>query len=147
DSSIGPDRRVSRPSTNGRSEPRTRTAARPSAVTSSGVSSRFATPRMPSVPKRRVIVVARGAALLPLRVLRRLARLLEAVLAAFLLARVAREQPRLLERGPQLVVEPHERPGDAEAQRAGLAADPTTGDRRVDVVDVGGLSDAQRLRR
>ena len=52
---IGPERRVSRPTTKGCSAPMTRTAARPSAVTSSTVSSSFATPRTPSVPKRRVM--------------------------------------------------------------------------------------------
>ena len=48
-SSSGPDSRVSRPTTN-RSAPSTRAAARPSASTTSGVRSRFATPRTPSVP-------------------------------------------------------------------------------------------------
>src|SRR5919206_566243 len=99
-SSIGPDRRVSRASTNGRSAPRTRAAARPSANASSGVSSTLARPRTPSVPKRSI----RGARL-ALRVLRRLAGLLEAVLLAFLLPGVAGEQPRLLHLGSQVGVE------------------------------------------
>ena len=47
----GPERRVSRPTTNVGAG-RTRAAARPRASASSGVSSSFATPRTPSVPKR-----------------------------------------------------------------------------------------------
>ena len=58
-SSIGPDRLVSRPITN-LGPPSTRAAARPSAVTSSGVSSAFASPRTPSVPNRRVMGTLSG---------------------------------------------------------------------------------------
>ena len=47
--------------------------------------------------------------------------------------------------GRALVVERDERPGDAEAQRAGLAAHAAAVERGVDVVDVGGLREAQRL--
>src|SRR5688572_8708515 len=52
-SSIGPESRVSRPTTTFRASPAQRTspAARPNARTRSGVRSLFATPRMPSVPK------------------------------------------------------------------------------------------------
>ena len=104
-------------------------------------------------PRRRGCRRCRSAAscparpLLPLGVLRRLAGLLEAVLAALLLARVPREQAGLLQRRPRLGVERHERPGDAERERAGLAADAAAADRGVDVVDVGGLGEAQRLGR
>src|SRR5262249_53517760 len=113
-SSNGPERRVSRPTTNGWSAPITRAAAPPSAVTTSGVRSRLATPRIPSVPNRSVMQPRCYA--LPLRVLRRLAGLLEPVLATLLLAGVAREQARFLERRAQLVVEGGERAGDAESQ-------------------------------
>src|SRR5262245_44049620 len=101
-----PDCRVSRPTTNGRSVPMTVAATRPSVVISSGVRSRSASPRMPSVPKR---MIGSG---LTLRVLRRLAGLLEAVLAALLLPRVTREETRLLQLRAQLVVEADESPGD-----------------------------------
>ena len=54
-SSIGPDRRVSRPITNSGCGPAflasTTAAARPTCTANSGVSSSPATPRMPSVPK------------------------------------------------------------------------------------------------
>ena len=73
-----------------------------------------------------------------LGVLRGLAGLLEAVLLALLLARVAREEAGLLELGAQLGVELDERPGDAEAQGAGLARDAAAVERGVDVVDLGG---------
>ena len=105
-SSIGPERRVSRPRRTGSSCPSTRTAARPRAVTSSTVSSSFATPRTPSVPKRSVMrdgIARRQPS--ALRVLRRLAGLLEAVLAPLLLPRVTREQAGLLEPGRSFLVE------------------------------------------
>src|SRR5579884_2697147 len=108
-SSIGPDRRVSRASTNGRSAPRTRAAARPRASASSGVSSTLARPRTPSVPKRRVTRPPWGERL-PLRVLRCLAGLLEPVLLALLLPGVAGEEPGLLHLGPQVGIERHQRP-------------------------------------
>ena len=60
-----------------------------------------ASPRTPSVPNRST----RRAGALPLRVLRRLAGLLEAVLATLLLARVTREQAGLLQRGPGVGIE------------------------------------------
>src|SRR5262249_35053208 len=121
-SSIGPERRVSRPTTNGRVVPSTRAAARPTPVTSSGVSSRLASPRMPSVPNRRVMgrSKSRGdARRSPLRVLRSLARLLQSVLATLLLTGVARQQTRLLERRPHLLVERYQRTRDPEPERAG----------------------------
>src|SRR3954451_20441657 len=134
---MGPERRVSRPTTKGTSVPSTRAAARPSAVTSSDVSSTLATPRTPSVPNRSVMSRPRCAS--ALRVLRRLAGLLEAVLAPLLLAGVAREQACLLELRTRFVVEGDEGAGDAEAQCAGLPAHATAVERGVDVVDVGGL--------
>src|SRR5260370_28615624 len=146
-STSGADRRVSRPITKGRSVPSTRAAARPKAVTSSGVSSRLATPRMPSVPNRRVTVGAEAprAGALALRVLGRLAGLLEAVLAPFLLARVAHEQSGLLELWTHLVVERDEGAGDPESAGAGLAADAAAVDGGVDVVHVVGLGQSQRF--
>src|SRR6185369_17143686 len=129
------------------SVPSTCAAARPSAVTSSGLSSRFASPRMPSVPNSSVMSRRRPPGRLPLRVLGRLASLLQAVLAALLLARVTDEQAGLLEHGSQLVIERDQRAGDAEPQRARLPTDPATGDARLDVVHVGRLADPQRLGR
>src|SRR4029077_19916920 len=82
---------------------------------------------------------------LALRVLRRLARLLQAVLLALLLASISREKARTLERGSHLGVELGERTSDAETQGAGLTRDATTVERRVDVVDLGGLREAKRL--
>src|SRR2546421_5675965 len=134
-SSIGPDRRVSRASTNGRSTPRTRAAARPSASASSGVSSTLAKPRTPSVPKRSVMAPGR----LPLGVLRRFAGLLQAVLLAFLLPGVAGQQPGLLHLGPQVGVERHEGPGDTQAHGPCLPAHTAAGEGAVDVVDLGRL--------
>src|SRR5262249_10944871 len=81
----------------------------------------------------------------PLRVLRSLARLLQPVLAPLLLTRVTREQPRLLERRPHLLVESYERTRDPEPERAGLAAHTPAIDAGVDVVHVGRLRDPQRF--
>ena len=133
-----------------RSAPRTRAAARPRASTSSGVRSRFATPRTPSVPNFSMheedaqTHCERGRDQ-RLRVLRSLAGLLEAVLLGLLLTGVAREEAGLLEGGAQLGVELDERPGDAEAQGTGLAGGATAEDRGVDVVGLGELGGAQRL--
>src|SRR5688572_1206840 len=102
---MGPERRVSRP-TRKRRPGSTRAAARPRASTSSGVSSTLATPRTPSVPNRRVMPRTRE---LSLGVLRGLAGLLEAVLLRLLLARVTREEARLLQRRTLLGVELDER--------------------------------------
>ena len=84
----------------GRSGPGSRGArraprARPMAIASSGVSSRFATPRTPSVPNSRRVAGAgscEGVAGLPLRELRALARALEAGLLALLDAGVPGEE-------------------------------------------------------
>src|SRR5215213_10231686 len=138
----GPEMRVSRPTTT-RSPPSTRAAARPRARESSGVSSVLATPRMPSVPNRSVID-ARSAPL-ALRVLGRLAGLLQAVLLALLHPRVAGQEPGLLQVGAGLRIELHEGAGDAHAQGTGLAGHATTVDRGVDVVDLFGAGEPQRL--
>src|SRR5437773_7210638 len=82
---------------------------------------------------------------LPLGVLRCLARFLQSVLAPFLLARIAREKPGLLEDAAQLRVEIGKRPGDAVAQRARLAADAAAFDLRQDVVATFGLREPERL--
>src|SRR5437867_9606000 len=138
-SSIGPDRRVSRARRKGDPVPNTRAAARPRASANSGVSSTLASPRTPSVPKRRVTPG------LPLGVLGRLPGLLQAVFLALLLPGVPREQPRLLHLGAQVGVERDQRPGDPEAHGAGLAAHPAAGQRAVHVVDLGCLREAQRF--
>src|SRR5207237_9040810 len=114
--------------------PRTRPAARPRARTSSGVSSELATPRTPSVPNRNVMGAPVGSAL---RVLRCLAGLLQAVLLALLLPRVAGQKAGLLQRDPHVGVELDQATGDAEAQGARLAGNPTPGDGGVAVVDLG----------
>src|SRR6476620_10667442 len=101
---------------------------------------------MPSVPKRSTTAGAVGASrALALRVLRRLTGLLQPVLAPLLLARVTREETGLLERRAGFGVERDERARDSEPDRSGLTADPTTAERRIDVVDLFGLRDAQRL--
>src|SRR4249919_4058345 len=119
---MGPDRRGSRPITTW-SPLSTRAAARPSTRASSGVSSALATPRTPSVPKRRAMW---GPGCSALGVLRRLAGLLEAGLLALLLARVTGQQTRPLEGRPHLRIDLDQGPGDAKAERAGLAADAPT---------------------
>ena len=120
-SSSGPEPRVSRP-TKTRPRPDQSVAALPSCSTSSTVRSSPTTPRTPSVPKyRRKSGLALGE-------LRRLARLVEAGLLALDLACVAREEALALQRDAQLRIGLDERPGDAVANRAGLAA---TGRRRA----------------
>src|SRR4051812_23584005 len=128
-----PEIRESRPTTaRGRSRVRsyspramiTRAAATDRSRASSAVTSRFARPRTPSVPKMRGIRV--GSAL---GVLGRLAGLLESGLLALDDPGVTREQPGLLERRPVgLLVDEVQAPGHAEAQRAGLAGDATAVD-------------------
>src|SRR5664280_29798 len=136
--SIGPERRVSRP-TRKVVAVMWRAMARPRASTSSGVRSTFATPRTPSVPNR---VVTTG---LPLGVLGSLACLLQAVLLRLLLTRVTREESRLLECAPQLGVELAQGPGDAQSKGAGLARHAAAHDGHVDVPRLGGLGETQRL--
>src|SRR5262249_51823693 len=127
-SSISPLARGSRPTTAigaCDSEARTWAAATATAIASSGVRSPLARPRTPSVPKRRAIQVLQsrrwswpgvvgytpghGSRYRPerltLRVLRRLAGLLQTVLLAFLHAGVARQEAGLLERRPVLEVQ------------------------------------------
>src|SRR3954454_9485696 len=128
--SSGPEIRVSRPTRN-RPPGRTRAAARPRASTNSGVRSRLATPRTPSVPKERLTemraVRAGRAPALPLGVLRSLAGLLQAVLLALLGARVAGEKAGPLERYALLGIELGQGAGDAEPQRTGLTRYPAAG--------------------
>src|SRR4029453_9584282 len=109
-------------------------------------------PRTPSVPKSRStgspwsrMRIGPGAyapgpcgddsGLSALAVLRRLASLLQAGLAAFLCPRIAGEEAGLLQQGTVVVgVCGVESARDAEAQRAGLTGDPTSVDTRHDVV-------------
>src|SRR5580658_8372813 len=65
---------------------------------------------------------------LPLGVLRCLPGLLQTVLLALLDPGVPGQEPGLLQRRAVLRVEQGERPGHAEAQRAGLAGDAAAGD-------------------
>ena len=53
--------------------------------------------------------------------------------------------PAFFSTPPRVGVEGDERPGDAEADRAGLAAHAAAVERRVDVVDLFGLREPQRL--
>src|SRR5437588_899967 len=139
-SSIGPDRRVSRPTRNGvPGSASTRAAARPRASTSSGVSSTFATPRTPSVPNFSVREP------LALGVLRGLAGLLQAVLLALLLTGVAREKAGPLERDPDFGVEVDKGAGDTETESARLARHAAAEDGGVDVVHLVGAGGGQRL--
>src|SRR5919198_122820 len=119
------------------------TAARPSASASSGVSSAFASPRTPSVPKSRGNDVRRVA--LALGVLGRLAGLLEPVLLALDHARVAGQKAALLQLGAQLHVELNQRAGDSVAQRARLPGHPAAVQAGDDVVALEGVGDPQRL--
>src|SRR5580693_31224 len=72
--------------------------------------------------------VRRRAGHLPLGVLRRLPGLLQAVLLALLDPGVPGHETGLLQRRAVLRVDQHQRPGHAEAQRAGLPGDATAGD-------------------
>src|SRR4051812_32057873 len=143
-SSISPLARGSRPTTaTGRCVAsfaiKTRAAAPATWSASSGVRSAFARPLTPSVPKSDP---TRGLAL---RVLGRLAGLLEPVLLSLLGPRVASEEAGLLQRRPILGLEPDQRPGDGQAEGAGLPCDATSGQRRNDVVLVGLLQCDERL--
>src|ERR671919_1728896 len=130
DSSIRPEIRLSRPMTRrGRSSPPSAVmAARPMANASSGVSSRFATPRTPSVPKSLVTGESYGARPRPLslRVLGGLPGLLQPVLATLFLPGVPGEEPFLFQGAPEGGVELDEGPGDAVAEGPGLAGDTAT---------------------
>src|SRR3984957_14953458 len=88
--------------------------------------------RMRDAHARRLTEPTFGSAL---RVLRRLARLLQAVLLALDRARVAGQEAGLLQRGPVLRLHQDQRPGDSQTQGAGLA-------RRPAAVEVGKDIDA-----
>src|ERR1035437_6778145 len=136
--SIGPERRVSRPTTKDVARS-FRAVARPRARTSSGESSALATPRTPSVPNR-----ARPIGL-PLGILRCLAGLLQAVLLRFLLARVAGKEAGLLKRSPELGVHLDQRPGDAHTEGARLSGYAAAIDGDVDVPRLSRLGQPKRL--
>src|SRR6476619_3347087 len=136
-----PERRVSRPTT-ARSRcplktpasPRTCAAATERSRQSSAVTTEFASPRTPSVPKRRPISAGDPTGRSALAVLGSLAGLLEAGLLALDDAGVTREQPGLLQRrAVGLHVDRVERTGHAQAQRAGLAGDAAAVDAGDDV--------------
>src|SRR5680860_281416 len=138
-SSIGPDSRVSRTiSTCGRGASSEAVAARPRASASSAVRNVPASPRTPSVPKSlRSVVTSAPSALAELRAL---ASLLQTGLAPLLGARVAGQEAAPLELAAQLGVDLGQRPGDAVADSAGLAADAAAvdPDPHVDAVLVAG---------
>src|SRR3954447_24552114 len=143
-SSISPLARGSRPTTaTGRDVPSrsasTTAAARATERASSGVRSALARPRTPSVPKRRP--TKRSA----LRVLRRLAGLLQAVLLALRRAGVAGQEAGLLEGRTVLGLNLDQRAGDGQAQRACLAGHAAALEEADDVVLLGLLQDHERL--
>src|SRR6266571_2164251 len=142
-----PDARGSRPTTAAGLRPasrapakapmplRTSAAAAARSMASLAVRSRPAMPRTPSVPNSRPTecpLVFRCLAPpdggLALRVLRRLARLLEAVLLAFLYPGIPGQETCSLESLPVLRVDEGQRPRDPEPQRACLASDAAAGD-------------------
>src|ERR1700722_3581629 len=82
---------------------------------------------------------------LPLRVLRSLTRLLEAVLLGLFLARVTGEESGLLQRRTDGLVDLEERTRDAEAKGAGLTGHAAALDGGVDVVGLLGVDETQRL--
>src|SRR5438105_6674922 len=142
-SSISPDSRVSRTiRTCGASDGVIAAAARPSDSASSAVRNSPATPRTPSVPKRRAGALTRlGSALGELRAL---ASLLQAGLLALLGAGVAAEEAAPLELHPQARVRLDQRASNAVAERARLGRDATA----VDLGhDVHALVEARRLER
>src|SRR5690349_9758680 len=145
--------RPSRPSR----PPRTVAAATLRSRASCAVNSRPATPRTPSVPNKRLRCPASAISLrcsvgtsragagralkaagpaeqrglpekLPLGVLRCLPGLLQTVLLALLDPGVPGQEAGLLQRRPVLRVDQGQRPGHAEAQRAGLPGDTAAGD-------------------
>src|SRR5690625_577902 len=113
-------------------------AAAPRARASSAVSSRLATPRTPSVPNSRPM--ARSA----LAVLRGLAGLLQSVLLALDLTRVAGQEAGLLEHRAVLRGDQDPRPGDRQAQRPGLPGRPAAVEVGVDVDAVEAVHRHQR---
>src|SRR3954470_17827780 len=82
---------------------------------------------------------------LPFAELEALARALLPVLLAFLDARVARQEPFLLEPRPELEVVLDQRARDAEAQRPRLPGDAAARDRGQHVELVSRLGDGERL--
>src|SRR5882757_3388450 len=143
-SSISPLARGSRPTTaTGRCDrslsASTRAADAAIAIPSSGVNSALARPRTPSVPNSRPI---RGSAL---AVLGRLAGLLQAVLLTFGGPCVPGEEAGGLERRTVVRVQLDQRPGNAQAQRAGLAGDAAAVQGGQHVVVLHPLGDHQRL--
>src|SRR5207244_6693605 len=93
----------------------------------------------------RVGLASGSSAASALRVLRSLAGLLQPVLLALLLPVVAREQTGSLEGNALIWVELGQGPGDAEAERAGLAGDAPAVDGGIDVVGLGRGRDPQGL--
>src|SRR5262245_36259981 len=82
---------------------------------------------------------------LPLRELEALAGARLSVLLALLHAGVAGQHAFLAQHAAQRLVEAHERPGDAEADRAGLAGQPAAVRRGVHVVAADRVGERERL--
>src|SRR5439155_2565652 len=82
---------------------------------------------------------------LTLTELETLARSRHPVLLALLGARVARQQPFVLEPLAQLDVVFHQRPGDAKPHRPGLTGDAAAADRRKDIELICHFREDQRL--
>src|SRR3954447_18905408 len=148
-SSISPLARGSRPTTaTGREVPSrsasTLAAGPATESASSGVRSALARPRTPSVPKRRPMCGLGGTGS-ALRVLRRLAGLLQAVLLALGDAGVAGEEAGLLQGRAVIGLDRGEGTGDRQAQGAGLTADAATLEDADDVVLLALLQDHERL--
>src|SRR6202790_3136858 len=99
----------------------------------------------PSTRARAVALEAAGDSTPPLGVLRCPPGSLEAVLLAFLLARVAGEQPGGFERGAQFGVGSDERAGYAVTHRARLPGDAAAADLDGHLETAGGLREPARL--
>src|SRR5579875_3130153 len=76
-----------------------------------------------------------------------LARLLQAVLLALLLAGIPSEQAGPLQDRPQLRIDFDQPSCNPEPERPRLPGDPAAGDRGIDVVAFGGVGDPQRIGR
>ena len=105
------------------------------------VRSASASPRTPSVPNRST----RGVGAYRFEYCGALRAFLRPYLRRSFSRASRASKPGLLQHRPRVGVERDQRPGDAEPDRAGLAAHAAAVERRVDVVDLFGLREPQRL--